>query len=280
MTVDVAKIKADLAAFSSGKFWKPVSGRNYIRILPPWSPEVPTYYYALRLHWVGSRYVLCGGENCVICHMLKDSAFASVLKDKIQTLDRFLVNMVDLSNLDAGVRLWNMPITVWRQLNQYFLDPKWGDLTDAQSGRNITIVREGTDLRSTKYTVYPDPTPSPADPSWLSGMKDLKTVFEEVSFDKLVELLQSENIHLTPQQQSEALPPVEAPSFSEAPQANPAAPPTPAPQANPAAPPTPAPPESPASTTTSSPEAPKAKQGPVFDPSKMQELLNKLKDQN
>ena len=169
MPVNVDRIKNDLANFSGGTFWKPKTGKNYVRILPPWSETVPVYYYAVHLHWVGSRYVLCSGEGCLVCNMMKDSAFATVLKDKIQTLDKFLVNMIDLENPSAGVQVWSMPLVVWRALNQYFLDPKWGDLTDVNSGRNITVVREGSGPRDTKYQVYPDPTPTPLDPSFLSG---------------------------------------------------------------------------------------------------------------
>jgi len=198
MPVDLSKIKNDLSKFSSGNFWKPKTGKNYIRILPPWSENIPVYYYAVHLHWVGSRYVLCSGDGCLVCTMLKDSAFAAVLKDKIQTMDRFLVNMIDLENPSAGVQIWSMPVTVWRSLNQYFLDPKWGDLTDLNGGRNITVAREGTGAKDTKYQVYPDPDPSPLDPGIMSQAKDLSAVFEEIPFDRLAELLQSENIHLTP----------------------------------------------------------------------------------
>ncbi|MCD6149042.1 hypothetical protein J7J18_06750 [bacterium] len=284
MPVDLAKIKNDLAKFSSGNFWKPKTGKNYIRILPPYREDIPVYYYAVRLHWVSSRYVLCTGDGCIVCSMLQDSAFAMVLKDKVQTMNKFLVNMIDLENPSAGVQVWSMPVTVWRSLNQYFLDPKWGDLTDVNQGRNITIVREGTGAKDTKYQVYPDPEPTPVDPTFLSGLKDLSTIFEEIPFEEIAELLQNENVRLTPASVGQSLPtPGSTPPWEGTPGSQQPVTPstqssTPNPQPAPSAPPQSPPPDQPAqaSPAVETPSSDKSSSGQQFDPQKMQALLNKL----
>ncbi|MCD6213744.1 MAG: hypothetical protein J7J46_02050 [Candidatus Desulfofervidus sp.] len=279
--MDIEQLKKDLSQYSStlGSFWKPKVGRNYIRILPPWRTDAPVFYKAVRLHWVGSRSVLCTPGNCIVCSMLQDPVLAPSLEGKVNTINRFLVNMVDLDDKGGGVVVWAMPPIVWNQLAQFCVDPQWGDLTDPNTGRNVTVVREGSGVKSTKYQVIPDPQQTAVDVQLLTQMHDLDKIYTKASPEYVIGLLQDESIsvsvtslapnsstpQLTPQP---AQRPTPQPALQSAPQPapQPAQRPTPQPTPQPAPQPTPQPASQPNSQTG-------------FDPQKIKDALSKLMGQ-
>lgn len=258
--LDIEQLKKDLGQYSStvGSFWKPKVGRNYIRILPPWKPDTHLFYKPVRLHWVGSRSVLCTPGNCIVCSMLQDPVLAPSLEGKINTINRFLVNMVDLEDKDSGVHVWAMPPIIWNQFAQFCIDPQWGDLTDSKTGRNVTVVREGSGVKSTKYQIIPDPQQTEVDPQLLTKMHDLDKIYTKATPEYIISLLQDESIDV-------AVAPLGSQPAS-APQQ-----PTPVPQQ----------PTQPQAPSTPVPQQPAQPQTPQtgFDPQKVKDALNRLMGQ-
>ena len=274
--LDIEQLKKDLSQYSStvGSFWKPKVGRNYIRVLPPWKPETHLFYKPVRLHWVGSRSVLCTPGNCIVCSMLQDPVLAPSLEGKINTINRFLVNVVDLEDKGSGVHVWAMPPILWNQFAQFCIDPQWGDLTDARTGRNVTIVREGSGIKSTKYQIIPDPQQTEIEPQLLAQMHDLDKVYSKASPEYIISLMRDESIDVAV-----------APLGSQQPTPVPQQSQAPVPQQSQA--PVPQQPQAPVPQQPTQPQTLSVPQQPTqpqtsqtgFDPQKVKDALNRLMGQ-
>ena len=273
--LDIEQLKKDLGQYSStvGSFWKPKVGRNYIRILPPWKPDTHLFYKPVRLHWVGSRSVLCTPGNCIVCSMLQDPVLAPSLEGKINTINRFLVNVVDLEDKDSGVHVWAMPPIIWNQFAQFCIDPQWGDLTDPKTGRNVTVVREGSGVKSTKYQIIPDPQQTEIEPQLLTQMHDLDKIYTKATPEYIISLLQDESIDVSVAPRG----PQPTPVPQQPPQ--PQTPPVPQQPPQPQTPPVPQQPPQP--QTPPVPQQPPQPQTPQtgFDPQKVKDALNRLMGQ-
>lgn len=78
----------------------------------------------------------------------------------------------DVEPEDPTPRILTYGATVESQLLTYFLDPDYGDFTDPETGRNITITKTGKEL-NTEYSVRPRPKVSgfAFDPSNLASIE-------------------------------------------------------------------------------------------------------------
>jgi len=213
--------------------------------------------------------------------MLQDPVLAPSLEGKINTINRFLVNMVDLEDKDSGVHVWAMPPIIWNQFAQFCIDPQWGDLTDSKTGRNVTVVREGSGVKSTKYQIIPDPQQTEVDPQLLTKMHDLDKIYTKATPEYIISLLQDESIDvavapLGSQPASAPQQPTPVPQQPTQPQA----PSTPAPQ-QPTPTPVPQQPTQPQASSTPVPQQPAQPQTPQtgFDPQKVKDALNRLMGQ-
>lgn len=145
--------------------WFPKKGRNRIRIMPP-SPGTDDIFIEGATHFTGKA------EDAGLCNnafdFIEDECSHCLTHEAIQDEDpetaarlkargKWFVNIIDLDNPEAGVRLGSLPVSVGRDILSFMLDPAWGDLTDLKTGRDITIDREGSGL-NTEYTVRPDPS--------------------------------------------------------------------------------------------------------------------------
>ena len=189
--MNVEQVRRDLERRKRGGFWRPREGENHIRILPPLDPNEP-FYHAVRLHWIGSRPVLCTQPECLVCEILSTGV---IMGNTIRTIERFLVSIVDLDAPQDGVQIWPMPASVWADVARLIVEGKWGDITDPMYGRNLVIIREGTGI-GTRYQVLPEPEVSQIDSSFLKDIPNLKTVYSAVEPSQLVEILRDEGIHV------------------------------------------------------------------------------------
>ena len=182
--VDFNKIAARYAQLNSGQFWTPKEGMNNVRILPPWNDE-GVFYKEVPSHFsVGpqNKMFVCnaklGHGSCVVCDtvtkLLQSSSKDDVkLAEDMRVQLRVLYNIVDLDDPAIGVQIMSTGPKIFRDVLSYFADPEWGDLTDPETGYDISIQRSGTGFQ-TQYTVRPKKNPSPiADPDWLSQLHDL-----------------------------------------------------------------------------------------------------------
>jgi len=205
--------------------------------------------------------------------MLQDPVLAPSLEGKINTINRFLVNVVDLEDKDSGVHVWAMPPIIWNQFAQFCIDPQWGDLTDPKTGRNVTVVREGSGVKSTKYQIIPDPQQTEIEPQLLTQMHDLDKIYTKATPEYIISLLQDESIDVSVAPRG----PQPTPVPQQPPQ--PQTPPVPQQPPQPQTPPVPQQPPQP--QTPPVPQQPPQPQTPQtgFDPQKVKDALNRLMGQ-
>jgi hypothetical protein len=162
-----------------GVTWTPKEGNNYVRVMPPWN-EKGEIYTKVFFHWrVGpdEQSFPClkqFGQECPICTACEVLAKSnSSMARELSARPRYMLNIIDLENVNFGVQVWGCGKTVLQEVLGYINDPKWGDLTHPDKGRNIVIHRIGTG-RDTEFQIRPDPEVSPlADMAWLDNLHNL-----------------------------------------------------------------------------------------------------------
>lgn len=260
------KIKRDLEKRERGGFWKPKEGKNRIRILPPMHPD-DTFYHPVKLHWIGNRPVLCTETDCLVCEIIAMGVVPS-----IRTIERFLVNIIDLDAPQNGVQIWPMPSTVWADVARLMLEEKWGDITDPVRGRNLVIIRTGSGVSDTRYQIMPDPEISAVDQAWLRDLPDLRKVYTAIEPQRLVDMLRDEGVQINIRKLSAAVSASEPLPSPEPPSQTPA-PPQPEPQK--VEPPQP-PPTQPSTPEPTQPSTPEPTETSNMDAGKLSQVLQEL----
>ena len=99
---------------------------------------------------------------------------------------------------DKGVRLWGFGKTAYKELLNLVLNPDYGDITDAVSGRDIAVTfktaeETGKSFPSTSIRVKPNQTPITEDASTLEALtenqKNITDIYQEQSYDDLTQAL-------------------------------------------------------------------------------------------
>ncbi|OGM08154.1 hypothetical protein A2Z67_03910 [Candidatus Woesebacteria bacterium RBG_13_36_22] len=188
-------------------FWEPKEGINEIRILPNCDLDSEgDFYYDTEYHKsLGpdkKKSCVCliaeGYEKCPVCDLIKelyktkdkeDAAFAKEIKRQ----PRIYWNIVDLKAKEKGVQTMSTGNGVFEDVLGYCANPKYGDLTDPKTGRNITLIFTPSAKSKTTYNEYvvqPDPEQTPLEePKWLEQMADLKEVYVKVLKPEEIEAL-------------------------------------------------------------------------------------------
>lgn len=188
-------------------FWgaQPGPKPNRIRVLPNWNGEpLGDFYretaYHRKLGTEADKSAVClvkeGFERCPVCEMVRglyktknkeDADLAKTIKSQV----RVLYNMIDLDSPEKGVQVWMSGVDILEQLLAYCGNPKYGDLTDPERGRNIDLfMAKNTKTGFNEYNVQPDPErTSINDPEWLGQMADLDALVKPMSVEELDALL-------------------------------------------------------------------------------------------
>jgi hypothetical protein len=173
-------------------------------VLPPWGKSADGFfYYTVGQHFgfsIGGRNkaISCpesvGKGKCPVCvfiSRLKNSENPDYTKlaDRIRANRRYFVNVIDREESDK-VKIYGTNKKFVEAILDASDDPDVGDMTDPQSGRDITIVRRGSGLR-TRYSYRIRTKESSVD----FDTKDLyqldKEVDEWLSYDAMVDYLKS-----------------------------------------------------------------------------------------
>lgn len=193
------------------------NGENYIRILPPsiqyLTEEVDYICFSYLMHYKlgveGDKQSVCcpkaGNKHarCPICEAVsrlyknnttEDKALASDIRAK----KRNIFNVIDLNNPDKGIQILETGPKVLEDLIVFVTNPKWGDLLDLDTGRNITITKidgKESDSGYTEYKVAPDPTPTSVRPQLPENFKEQigllqKAIPTPLSYDELKVVLE------------------------------------------------------------------------------------------
>lgn len=181
-----------------------VDGENPIRILPPSlaaatpGVEVPQICVEYLRHFdVGptgkQTSIVCprsfGKYNkCPICTRMfelfatrdpQDKALASSIGPK----SKYLFNVIDLKNKEAGIQVLEVGKVVFERIKHYFVGGKWNNMFDLEKGNNSVIIKKSNpnQRKNVDYDWIPDPAAS-------SIMSDLPTTWKE-DLDKLQKIV-------------------------------------------------------------------------------------------
>lgn len=209
-----------LSGSGSSEFWKPQDGRNIIRILPKggvlpsdWKTPFPLLMSGVHSN-VGlslNETVYCPrlthGRACPICNFVWKLYKSNNEQDKklagqLRGYKRTIANIIDLSDVDAGVQPFAFGIKLARKIMGFFQDPEYVEmygtrdpvqgLLDPVHGRNFVCKKSKVDgfnnydesrfelKESSLAAVYP---------GWEKGVINLVKYVIEVSYEDLEKIL-------------------------------------------------------------------------------------------
>ena len=100
---------------------------------------------------------------------------------------------------NQGSKFWGFGKTVYQELLSIIADPDYGDISDPVNGRDVvvefkTAEETGASFPKTSIRVKPNQTPITEDKAVLTNVldeqKDIREVYNELSYDELTEALQ------------------------------------------------------------------------------------------
>jgi gp32-like DNA binding protein len=175
------RLKQRRAGSRAGTGWKPKDGENVVRVLPPHSrfltawDQLDDVAIAYKMHFFRiegrptevSRCLeeLKPKQRCPACDAWRayrkseDPALAEMAKD-IGPADNYLMNILDVNNMEAGVQAWGANYTCWDKILEIVANPKWGNVLDPADGVNFVITKTPAAKSRTgwpQYSVMPEP---------------------------------------------------------------------------------------------------------------------------
>lgn len=208
MALDLAALKAKLNELKGNAartevLWKPAEGENLIRIVPlATNPDNP--FTELYFHYLGNKTYLSPtsfGEPDPIAEFADELRSGGGLsKEDWKETKKFVPNrrtfvpIIDRKHPELGIRFWAFGKTVYEEILAVMADPEYGDITDAQTGRDIKVIftpQEKSDTSFAKTAIRVSPTQKAltkdADElkKWLNEQPDLLALYKRMSYDEL-----------------------------------------------------------------------------------------------
>ena len=176
MAIDMEKMRSKLSKLrgendSNGGsvLWKPQEGNQDIRIVPTEDGD-PLKEMWFHYNLGDNRGFLCPkrnfGDRCPVCDFASNLWREGVenndneskkLAKSLFVRQRFFSPVVVRGDEDRGVRIWGYGKTAYELLLGYILDPDYGDITDTESGTDITL----TYTKPSKPGAFPQTTLKP-----------------------------------------------------------------------------------------------------------------------
>ena len=177
MGLNINKIQEQKERGAVGGAWRPKEGHNDVRVLPPCSEyfdeDIDYYCLDFNMHFMRqegynmevTRCLRDAADYCPVCDMAAqfkesdDPALMQTAKD-ISRTQRFLMNIFDCDDQEAGVQPYTAGWTIYNGILEYLANPKWGDILDPSDGHNMDInLTPAAKARSgwNTYAVSPDP---------------------------------------------------------------------------------------------------------------------------
>ena len=190
----------------TSNLWKPQPGSQVVRIVP-YKFNADNPFIELYFHYD------LGGKNYLspVSFGRPDpiEEFAQKLKStgskddyrlgrKIEAKMRTFAPVMVRGEETQGVKFWGFGKTVYQELLSIIADPDYGDITDPVNGRDVavefkTAEETGKSFPSTSIRVKPNQTPITEDKAVLTNLlddqKDIREVYNELSYDELAEAL-------------------------------------------------------------------------------------------
>jgi len=212
MSIDLDAIRNRLTSLQSktkkqNNLWKPEAGKQTVRIVP-YQFDKGNPFREIYFHYdLGKRNyvspITSGGSDPVVEFAEKLKATGSSddwkMAQKLMPKMRTYVPVVVRGKESEGVKFWGFGKQVYAEILGFIADPDYGDITDLQSGRDITVeFTPGSDgsYPSTTIRVKPSQTPATQDKNVanmiLNEQKNVDSdVFPEATYDDLKEALQN-----------------------------------------------------------------------------------------
>lgn len=193
---------------SSGEWWKPdKKHKNHIRVMPAWDDR--GICIVRRVMHFGfeedgrNRAFPCLEDNapwlenepCPVDHVISkmakgDKDEREAAKELKASSARFLVQLIDCTDIEAGVQKWAGPLSFGKYFLSLLEDEDIEDITDPEEGYDIYFEVSGSG-RGTKYDyrLRAKSTPIPYD-DWEEELEDLLETIEVRDTDELIELLE------------------------------------------------------------------------------------------
>lgn len=190
-------------------FDKLEAGKNVRRILPPKGEKDMFYsegYQHFGLGADGKKVVTClstYGKKCPVCEYLDSIKNSSNKEDKefsknARKSRRIFINVLnrDSDEDEEKVKVLPIGVTILKQVIDIICDPDYGDITDFEEGRDITITKSGKGM-NTEYSVLAKPKESIASTQFSAEeldtiMPDLDSLFTEKSYEEIKAILNGE----------------------------------------------------------------------------------------
>ena len=187
--------------------WKPQPGKTQIRILP-YKLNSDTPFIELFFHYdLGGKSYLSpisfGRPDPIeeFAEKLKSSGNREDwrLGKKLEAKLRTFAPVVVRGEENQGSKFWGFGKTVYQELLSIIADPDYGDISDPINGRDISVEfktaeETGASFPKTSIRVKPNQTPITEDKAVLTTLldeqKDIREVYNELSYDELAEALQ------------------------------------------------------------------------------------------
>lgn len=197
--------------YSNTDYDKLQQGKNVRRVLWP-KGDKDSFYSEGYLHFGlgadGKSVATCpktwgSKEKCPICEYV-DQLQASKNKDDqklakdIKAKRRIYINVINRDDEEETPKVLPIGVTILKGLLETICDADYGDITDPEDGRDITITRKGQGLK-TEYSVLPKPKSSEASENQTpeeieQAMTDLDSLFIKKSYEELQTILDGEDI--------------------------------------------------------------------------------------
>lgn len=191
---------------SGANFAKLENGKNIVRVLPP-KGERDSFYEEGYMHFSlgddGRQVATCPktfdkNAHCPICEYVDELRLSKnksdkELADKISSRRRIYINALMRDDEEETPKVLPIGVTILKGILEAICDPDYGDITDPEDGRDITINRKGQGL-NTEYSVLPKPNTSVVSDEYTideleEEMADLDKLFKEVDEDQLLDLI-------------------------------------------------------------------------------------------
>lgn len=187
MPVNLAKMKEKEEELKKqgGQFWTPKDGKNKIRIAPP-QEGMDEFFAEGGFHYkVGpeEKSFPCprlGQErpDCFLCNKTNDldkgDEDDKAEAKEIRANKRYIIPIIDLMDktedgeVKGPIQFWLAGSTAFKQVISYFTDDQYGDISDPDTGYNLTVTKSGKGMK-TEYEVRADKNES----LWPKELDDL-----------------------------------------------------------------------------------------------------------
>lgn len=187
--------------------WKPSPGKHQIRLVPyKFNKENP--FIELLFHYgINNKTYLSpqsfGRPDPIVefAEKLKrmgdkeDWKAAKKMEPKLRTFVPVLVRGEE----GEGVKFWGFGKTVYQEILGYIADPDYGDITDAENGRDIVVEvvsaeDSGTSYPVTTIRVKPKETPMAESnekiTKFINEQKNITDLYQELSYAELKSVLE------------------------------------------------------------------------------------------